>query len=136
MAKPVKPVKMIWFGEAVNKVAKEAILGVVKTGCHMVEADAKIECPVDFGILRASLTNEIDESKQEGKVGTNKIYSPYVEFGTGIHAEGGKGRKIPWVYKDKKGWHFTHGNKPQPYLRPAFEKNRKIIEAMFKKLVK
>jgi hypothetical protein len=30
------------------------------------------------------------------------------------------GRKEPWAYKDANGeWHFTHGQKAQPYLKPA-----------------
>ena len=47
-------------------------------------------------------------------------YSQRVELGTGIYAEGGGGRPTPWVYQDAKGnWHYTRGNKAQPFLKPA-----------------
>jgi len=78
------------------------------------------------GILRGSLRFRV--SGDQVAVGTNIEYAPYVEFGTGIHAEGGKGRKTPWVYfSDKFGFVKTSGMKAQPYLRPALDVNRKKL---------
>lgn len=52
-------------------------------------------------------------------IGANNEYAAYVELGTGIYAEGG-GRPTPWVYQDANGnWHYTHGQKPQPFLKPT-----------------
>ena len=124
--------KLIWNETLVMATVKRVAIEIINEGLFMIETDAKILCPVDFGPLRASLTKEVDKNKLEGRAGTNKEYAPYVCFGTGIHAEGGKGRKTPWVYKTKRGWFFTHGNKPQPFMRPAYEKNIKTIMAMFK----
>ena len=126
-----KNFKLVWNQAIVEETVKRVAIEIINKGLYMIEKDAKIECPVDFGPLRASITKEVDKSKLEGRAGTNKDYSVYVEFGTGIHAEGGKGRKTPWVYKTKRGWFFTHGNVPQPYMRPAYEKNIKQIMAMF-----
>ena len=43
-----------------------------------------------------------------------------MELGTGIYAEGGGGRPTPWVYQDAKGdWNMTHGQRAQPFLKPA-----------------
>lgn len=73
-------------------------------------------CPVDTGRLRNSITYSVDGN--DCYIGTNVEYAPYIEFGTGIHAETG-GRRTPWAYEDDKGWHTTEGMKPQPFLRPS-----------------
>ena len=77
---------------------------------------------VDTGNLRNSITHKVVVNDQEKRcyIGTNVEYAPYVEFGTGIYAEAGDGRRTTWVYKDDKGtWHRTNGMKSRPYLRPA-----------------
>jgi len=131
-----KNFRLIWNGAMVNETVKRVAIEIINKGLFMIERDAKILCPVDRGDLRAKITEEIDKDKLEGRAGTNVEYAPYVEFGTGIHAEEGKGRQTPWVYKTKRGWFFTHGNVPQPYLRPAYEKNIKEIIAMFEAVFK
>ena len=69
-------------------------------------------------------------------IGTNNEYAAYVCLGTGKYAEGGGGRPTPWVYQDANGnWHYTHGQKPQPFLKPAVtdhtDKYREIIKDAF-----
>ena len=92
----------------------------------LVEADAKFNAPVDLGRLHQSITHRVEGST--GIVGTNVDYAAHVEYGTGIHSEGGVGRKTPWSYKHPKyGWVRTRGNKPQPFLRPALDNNRSKI---------
>lgn len=95
------------------------------------EGYAKGLCPVDTGNLRNSISHRVDESALEVYVGTNSEYGPYVELGTGVHYPGG--RTTPWVYQDAKGnWYMTHGQKAQPYLKPAVADHaqtyRNIIE--------
>jgi len=53
-----------------------------------------------------------------------------VEFGTGLFAEEGNGRKDRWCYQDDAGnWHSTIGQHPQPYMRPALNNNiEKIVQ--------
>lgn len=127
-----KNFRLVWNQAIVEETVKRVAIDIINKGLFMIETDAKILCPVGVsGLLRAKITKEIDKEKLEGRAGENVEYAPYVEFGTGIHAEGGKGRKTPWVYKTKRGWFFTHGNVPQPYMRPAYEKNYKQIIAMF-----
>lgn len=55
-----------------------------------VEGGAKERAPVDTGLLRSSITTELDKSALPlfVKVGTNVPYAPYQEFGTGLLAEG------------------------------------------------
>lgn len=92
----------------------------------------KLQIP-DTGNLRNSITHVVNEDEPAVYIGTNVEYAPYVELGTGIYAEGGGGRPTPWVYQDAKGnWHYTHGQKPQPFLKPAVaehaDKYREIIK--------
>lgn len=95
----------------------------IDRGCQVIENKAKELCPVDDGILRASITHKVQESSVgtiTGTVGTGVEYAPYVHQGTGLFAVNGDGRKEPWVYKDAKGqFHKTIGQKPQPFLLDA-----------------
>lgn len=119
--------------EEVKEALKAALLrGLEKCGL-VAEGYAKKRCPVDTGNLRNSITHVVDEDDSAVYIGTNNEYAPYVELGTGIYAEGGGGRPTPWVYQDAEGnWHYTHGNKPQPFLKPAVtdhtDKYREIIK--------
>ena len=95
------------------------------------EAYAKLLCPVDTGNLRNSITHQVQPEEQAVYIGTNNEYAAYVELGTGKYVPGG--RQEAWTYQDAKGnWHITHGQRAQPYLKPAVadhaETYRKIIE--------
>ena len=78
-----------------------------------------------------SITHRVDEGEPASYIGSDTEYAAYVELGTGKHYPGG--RPTPWVYQDAKGnWHWTAGNKAQPYLKPAAAnyaaQYRKIVE--------
>lgn len=104
--------------------------------CALVEGDAKKNAPKGNGELRRSIESRVEENGGDivGVVSTPLEYAPYVEFGTGLFAENGDGRKdVPWNYQDEKGeWHTTSGQKPQPYLRPALHDNRENILRIIK----
>ena len=105
--------------------------------CLIVERQAKQDCPVDEGILRASITHEVsfDANEIVGRIGSNLEYAPYVHNGTGIYAVDGNGRKTPWTYVVKsgkyKGGHITVGQRPRQFLLYAqlFNKD-KILRAL------
>lgn len=79
---------------------------------------AKLLCPVDTGNLRNSITHQVQPTELACYIGTNSEYGAYVELGTGKYYPGG--RPTPWVYQDAQGnWHLTHGQRAQPYLKPA-----------------
>lgn len=106
--------------------------GLEKCGLVAEGYAKKLQIP-DTGNLRYSITHVVDEDEPAVYIGTNVEYAPYVELGTGIYAEGGGGRPTPWVYQDAKGnWHYTRGNKAQPFLKPAVaehaDKYREIIK--------
>ena len=73
-----------------------------------IERDAKLNAPVDTGMLRASITSTGSGSEYE--IGTNLEYAPFVEFGTRDMAA-------------------------QPFLFPAFEKGVRDLQKNIKKAV-
>ena len=117
-------------------VRSEALMGAVKAGAEVVRGDAARRAPVDIGTLQNSIT--IEELENTGDrasvaVGPDRSapYAKYVEYGTGVFAERG-GRQTPWVYfyegsKGPHGFRTTAGNRPQPFLRPAFDENREKV---------
>lgn len=92
------------IGELVVKRAKE----------NIVENNT-----VDTGELLNSITYRVEGNSVI--IGTPLEYAPYVEYGTGLFAVNGDGRKdVPWRYQDAQGnWHSTSGMTPSPYLVPA-----------------
>lgn len=129
----------------------------LKKAVLLLEREAAIKAPK--GELQQSITSRINGLT--GEVYTPLYYAPYVEYGTGIHAEGGKGRQeVPWVYVEggtrgssKKtvyaseadakqavailrsqglDAHMTYGQYPQPFLRPALDENRAEILRLLK----
>lgn len=127
----------------------------------IVERQAKINAQAlseGDGTLAGSIASRIDD--YSGEVYTPLFYAPYVEFGTGIEAEGGKGRQdVPWVYVEHSGTeggaqksytleeaeravaylrskgleaHYTYGQKPQPFMRTALDEHRDKITEILK----
>lgn len=118
-----------WNDAEVIKHIKKRIIDKLTLVGEFVEGAAKLGCTVDTGNLRNSINHKVDENELSVTIGTNVEYAPYIEFGTGEFAENGNGRKGGWFYLDEKGnGHFTFGNKPQPFLRPALLENKKEIQ--------
>jgi HK97 gp10 family phage protein len=140
----------------VEKMADTSnVSAAIGDACALVEREARIKAPKGDGELRRSISSTVEGLT--GEVFTPLDYAPYVEFGTGLFAEGGNGRKeVPWVYvegagsaKGKKTIHTeesankavaflrskgleaykTSGEKPHPFLRPALLENREKILA-------
>lgn len=120
--------------EVLAAMHEAAAMALEKCGL-VAEGYAKKLCPVDTGNLRNSITHTVDEQEPAAIIGTNNEYAAYVELGTGKYAEGG--RPTPWVYQDAKGnWHMTHGQRAQPFLKPAVADHaaqyRDILESELK----
>lgn len=81
------------ISQKLNNLSSEAIKRALTKSALLVEADAKMNCPVDTGLLRSSITHNVYNDYAE--VGTNYSYAPYVEYGTGLFAEAGDGRQTP-----------------------------------------
>ena len=117
--------------EIVKEEMQAAVLRALEKCGLTAEGYAKKLCPVDTGNLRGSITHQVSPEEQAVYVGTNNEYAAYVELGTGKYVPGG--RQEAWTYQDAKGnWHITHGQRAQPYLKPAVADHaqtyRQIIE--------
>ncbi len=110
---------------------REAVIRALEKCGLTGEGIAKVLCAVDTGELRNSITHIVVIDENTVYIGTDNDHGIYVELGTGKYYPGG--RPTPWVYQDAKGnWHMTHGQRAQPYLKPAVADHaqtyKKIIE--------
>lgn len=107
------------------------ISAAIGKACALVEGEAKKKAPKDTGALRRSISSTV--KGLEGIVFTPLEYAPYVEYGTGLFAEKGGRKNVPWYYKDEEGkWHMTSGQHPHPYMRPALNENREEVLRLIK----
>jgi HK97 gp10 family phage protein len=133
-------VELIGLDEVLDRLEELADVAELKMNmkkaCALVEKDAKKNAPKGTGELRRSITSRVEADADEvvGLVFTPLEYAPYVEYGTGLFAEGGNGRKdVPWNYQDDEGnWHSTSGMEPRPFMRPALKENRTQILKILK----
>ena len=114
-----------------------------------IESEAKKRAPVDRGLLRAGITNEVDTAPipQWARIGTEVAYGPFMEFGTGRNSDGPspKSSHSP-PGAALAGWGARHGGasgfaiaaairkrgglKPRRFLRGAIEGNNDRIVAI------
>ena len=105
-----------------------------------VESQTKKNTKVDTGKTKGSWEHKVNEAKMEAEVGSRYKNALWEEFGTGIYALNGDGRKTKWVYKNPNNNKFyaTVGKKPRRALHNAYAglKNKLIRSAQerFKKL--
>ena len=116
----------------IDKMCSETnISAAIGKACALVEGEAKKKAPKDTGALRRSISSTVKGT--EGIVFTPLEYAPYVEYGTGLFAEKGGRKDVPWYYKDEEGkWHRSSGQHPHPYMRPALHENREEILRLIK----
>jgi HK97 gp10 family phage protein len=78
---------------------------------------------IDGGNLKRSISfySSLDGLTCTVTVGAE--YALYCEFGTGIYAVRGNGRKDPWVYWSEKlnRWVWTRGMEAQPFWFPSID---------------
>lgn len=122
--------KLIDHSDEVNRRLDSAIEAALEAIGNQAVSHAKSNITeagrVDTGTLRNSISHHVEESEKAVYVGTNVEYAIYNEFGTGVYAEGGRGRKSPWFYVDEKGQgHYTHGMRPIHFLKRAAQDHAK-----------
>lgn len=105
-----------------------------------VEAQVKQNQRVDTGQTKGSWKHYVSAKEHAAYIGSNYENAIWEEYGTGVHALNGNGRKTPWVYTpdDGKTFYRTKGKKP---LRPLYRamtllrpKINKYFEKRFKNL--
>lgn len=97
------------FNDALKK-APDAVDNAIQATLLDIERDAKRLTPVDTGRLRSSIVQEYDRVKKVGTVGANVVYAAVQEFGSP-----------------------SQGIAPQPYLYPAFNKNKAKVKERIKR---
>lgn len=94
-----------------DEQVKNGLKDAIKECAFAIERDAKKNCPVDTGRLRASITTDTTKiDDYEATVGTNIEYATHVEYG-------------------------THKQSPKPYLRPAYNKNVAKLQTKINKVL-
>lgn len=116
----------------------EELKAAMGKACALVEGVAREKAPKGrTGDLRKFMDSKVEDNGGEivGIVFNPLEYAPYVEYGTGLFAENGNGRKdVPWGYEDEKTGEtiWTKGQHPQPFLRPALNENREQITRLLR----
>ena len=108
--------------EVTDKIELE-IYNALEEACGAVEAQVKQNQRVDTGQTKSSWKHYVSMKEHAGYIGSNYQNAIWEEFGTGIHALNGNGRKTPWVYTpdDGKTFYRTTGKKP---IRPLYNAMR------------
>ena len=113
------------------------------TGETYAKLNAPVGTPESTGVEGygpgGTLRNSIAHASKDGVayVGSDIYYACYVELGTGIHADEGKGRKTPWVWIDKNGKpHKTYGMKPRHFLKKAVQDHQREYKAIIENNLK
>lgn len=117
----------------VKKAMDAASERAMEAATLYIEGQAKSLAAVSSGEMRDKIDHKVSKRDDNiiGTVGSPFMYAFYVEFGTGEFAENGAGRKGGWSYQDSSGeWFFTWGQDPQPFLRPAFRRNKQQIQSI------
>ena len=94
--------------DLLKKDVHNAVADEIEMTALEIESEAKRNCPVITGRLRASITTFLNRDRLAASVGTLVEYAPLVEFG-------GQGRRA------------------KPYLYPAYFNN---VQKMIKRLEK
>ena len=128
------------YSKIVVKKFNENAVQWLEEASGELEAQTKRNTKVDTGKTKGSWEHRVNESKMEAEVGSRYKNALWEEFGTGIYAINGDGRKTKWVYKNPKDYKFyaTVGKKPRRALYRAYTslKNKLIKSAQerFKRL--
>ena len=109
---------------------------VIAETAEMIVTQAKALAPFSEGGLRDSITVKYMNGGLSAYIHVGAFYAVYVEFGTGIYAVEGNGRKTPWVYFSKKHgkFIFTRGMEAQPFWFPSLDVAEKHFRTEMKKL--
>jgi len=119
-----------------EKYVIKEVKRIIKETAEMIATQAKALAPVDEGWLRDSIDVRYMNGGLSAYIHVAAEYAVYVEFGTGIYAVKGNGRKTPWAYYSEKLGRFvyTRGMEAQPFWFPALDVAEKHFRREMKKL--
>lgn len=131
-----------------SNLVDSVVVKAVEKNTKIIQAEAKLLCPVDKGELRNSIHTTIKKEDDciKGITYTNKSYAAYVEFGTGPKGAAEHTGTSPnvnisysdkgWVYPTDEGFIYTEGQPAKPYMYPALKNNEKEVAKNIKNDIK
>jgi len=155
-----------WYGKEVSDAVAKRLMDAIKTGCYLVETDAKEsmkpgsgkeykrggkihtasapgEPPaVDTGRLRASISsNWTGSGMAKGKVESpaeadDGVGQPAKELTGVVGSNVEYARRLELGFVGADSLGRIYNQLPRPYLRPALHKNEKEILKSFKNIIK
>jgi len=90
------------------------------------------------GLLKAAIGSGMDPIKSHSAlVFCTAAYAKYIEYGTGIYAVNGDGRKTPWIFETNTGVRvWTRGMRAKPFMGPSVFQNKEDIKTIIVKYLK
>lgn len=132
---------LIWNTGGSLKKIRNFLEDKMEIVCELLETDMKEKASghqglelkaFDLGNYVNSFDHRVisDDTMVTGIVFNTAEYSPFIEFGTGEHAENGQGRQGGWYYIDPKTgeYRFTKGMKPRPIMRTSLIENKQTLK--------
>lgn len=139
--------KLLGILNRMRVITAQLVRDAVSRSALAIQGGAKRLCPVDSGRLRSSIGVRFYLGGLAGHIGTNVEYAQPVEFGTGVY--GPQQREIvivpkratvlSWIGKDGQRVFASKvvikGQKPQPFLGPAFDDEMPRFERAIEKAI-
>jgi hypothetical protein len=117
-------------------------LSFVAQGGEHIKTNMRMRCAHDsvWTIANVQVESYVTDGGAESETGcaTDSMVPIYLEYGTGIHAVNGDGRKTPWTYYDEETDQFfrTHGMEAQPFAQPGFDAAKPGIDRLAEKVLR
>jgi len=125
--------------DLLKEMQKKQMSFVIQGGAR-IQAEQVARAPDVLGNLKNSIRVEsfVEDGKVVSETGATAKYAPYVEYGTGIHAKNGQGRKTPWAYEDPISGEtiWTHGAEARPFAEPGFQAAKPSIDDLATKVLR
>ena len=118
-----------YYSIEVKNVIKEKAISFLYEVGEEILSRTKRNSRRDTSQTAGSYDRNVDEDGLVVTIGSNYMNAIWEEFGTGIHAKNGDGRKTAWRYKDRHGkWHTTKGKTANRPLERAFESAKGAVQ--------
>lgn len=125
------------FTIQVQNAIKEKAKIALEEGSVELMSQAMRNSRVDTGHFKGKWTHFVVPGDYTAYIGHPDENAIWEEYGTGIYAVNGNGRKeVPWTYQDVNGkYHKTSGKTPNRTLQRAFtDKKEKVKQIMQKRM--
>ena len=125
-----------WQDDIINEIKR-----IIKNTTFLLEKELKARMPHETGEMAQSINVKFDADGYGAKLEIGVSYAIYVNYGTGIYAQGPGGsraKKIPWVYFNTRWGRFvlTHGQRAQFFWEQAVDEAADYFIKEFRKLGK